>query len=278
MDIQDFYLEEVVRKALMEDLYRGDVTTDSIVDGEKWAKGVFIVKEKGVIAGLPVAKKVFQMLDDKVLLSEEVEEGQRVNEGQVIARIEGPAASILKGERTALNFMQRMSGIATKTRRCVDIASRFNVKILDTRKTVPGLRMLDKYSVQVGGGRNHRFSLSDGVLIKDNHIKAAGNVVKAVKKVCERVPHTMKIEVEVENLKQLAEALEAGADIVLLDNMTPENMKKAVEMAKGKILLEASGNVTEENLESIAGTGVDMISIGGLTHSVKALDISLRFE
>ena len=272
------YLDDIIKNALIEDLGRGDITTDSIIDGETWAKGVFIAKEEGVIAGLPVVQKVFEMLDHKVQVSGKVQEGEKVKEGQVIARIEGPAASVLKGERTALNFLQRMSGIATKTRRCADIVAGYNVRIVDTRKTVPGLRILDKYAVLVGGGYNHRFNLSDGVLIKDNHIKAVGGIARAIKKVKKRIPHTLKIEVEVENLEQLVEALEAGADIILLDNMSLEDMKKAVEITEGKALLEASGNVTEELLKDIAATGVDIISMGSLTHSVKALDISLKFE
>lgn len=278
MDIQNFYLNEIIKNALMEDLGRGDITTDSILNGDQWARGFFLAKQEGVIAGLPVVQRVFSMLDERISIVPEVREGDRVKKGQVIAGVEGPAAPILKGERTALNFLQRMSGIATRTRRCVDIVAGFNVRIVDTRKTAPGLRILDKYAVLVGGGYNHRFNLSDGVLIKDNHIKAAGGISKAVSKVRERLPHTMKIEVEVETLEQLAEALEAGADIVLLDNMSLEKMKKAVQMAKGKVLLEASGNVTEETLKDIAETGVDIISMGSLTHSVKAMDISLRFE
>lgn len=278
MDIQNFYLNEIIKNALMEDLGRGDITTDSILNGDQWARGFFLAKQEGVIAGLPVVQRVFSMLDERISIVPEVREGDRVKKGQVIAGVEGPAAPILKGERTALNFLQRMSGIATRTRRCIDIVAGFNVRIVDTRKTVPGLRILDKYAVLVGGGYNHRFNLSDGVLIKDNHIKAAGGISKAVSKVRERLPHTMKIEVEVETLEQLAEALKAGADIVLLDNMSLEKMKKAVQMAKGKVLLEASGNVTEETLKDIAETGVDIISMGSLTHSVKAMDISLRFE
>jgi len=278
LNIHDFNIGEIVKNALIEDLYRGDVTTDSIFDNNEEAKGVFIAREEGIIAGMPVVQKVFNILDDRVLLTKKVKEGQRVNAGQVIAQIEGPAVSILKGERTALNFMQRMSGIATKTRRCIDLVEGFKVRIVDTRKTAPGLRIMDKYSVLVGGGYNHRFNLSDGVLIKDNHIKAAGSITRAVETVREKVPHTLKIEVEVENLEQLNEALGAGVDIILLDNMNIEDMKESVKMTRGRALLEASGNITEGRLKSVASTGVDMISIGSLTHSVKALNISLKFE
>lgn len=278
MNIQGLYLDEIVKNALMEDLGRGDVTTDSIFDDEKRARGVFIVKEEGIIAGIPVAQKVYKLIDDKVIFIPKAKESETVNAGQIIARVEGPAASILKGERTALNFMQRMSGIATKTRKFVNLIEGFKVRISDTRKTVPGLRLLDKYSVLAGGGYNHRFNLSDGVLIKDNHIKTAGSITRAVKMVKEKVPHTLKIEVEVENLEQLDEALKAGVDIILLDNMSTVDMGKAVEITRERALLEASGNINEDRLMKIAATGVDIISIGILTHSVKALDISLEFE
>ncbi len=278
MDINSFCLDRIIRNALQEDLGQGDVTTDSIFDSGQKACGHFIVREEGVIAGITVAARVFGLLDDRVVLFPRVQDGERVGKGQIVAKVEGPAVSILKGERTALNFVQRMSGIATKTRKCVDMVKEYKVRIVDTRKTVPGLRVLDKYSVMAGGGHNHRFNLCDGVLIKDNHIRAAGSITRAVKSAREKVSHTLKIEVEVENLEQLSEALEAGADIILLDNMTLEDMRKSVEITGGRALLEASGNITQDRLTQIAATGVDLISMGSLTHSVKSLDISLKFE
>ncbi|MBA1334926.1 MAG: Quinolinate phosphoribosyltransferase [decarboxylating] [Firmicutes bacterium] len=279
MNIPDSYLEGIIKNALAEDLGVGDITTGCIMAGaQKPIKGMFIAKAEGVIAGLPVLEKVFKILDGSIAVNRKVEEGGWVSISQVIATIEGPASPVLWGERTALNFLQRMSGIATRTRRCVETVSGYSVRIADTRKTAPGLRILDKYSVAIGGGSNHRFNLSDGVLIKDNHIKAAGGIAEAVARVRERAPHTLRIEIEVEDLQQLDEALEAGAEVIMLDNMSLEDMKKAVIKAKGKALLEASGNVTEERLRDIAATGVDIISMGALTHSVKALDISLKFE
>lgn len=270
-------LDNIIRKALEEDLGWGDITTDSTVSDNVQIEGNFIAKEDGIICGIEVCKRTFMLLDASIEFIEYKKDGDRVKKGDLIAFIKGSALSILKGERVCLNFFQRMSGIATFTDDFVKKVEGLPVKIVDTRKTVPGLRILDKYAVRIGGGFNHRYNLSDMVLIKDNHIKASGGIGVAISKAREAVTHTVKIEVEVESLSQLQEALDAGADIIMLDNMSPETMKEAVSIAKCKVLLEASGNVTLNNVREIAETGVDFISIGALTHSVKALDISLIF-
>ncbi|MEY8000944.1 carboxylating nicotinate-nucleotide diphosphorylase [Clostridium sp. Mt-5] len=270
-------VDKLIKEALLEDIGYGDVTTDNLIPEGQISQGKFISKESGIAAGIDVAKRVFQILDDSIIFAVKIKEGGRVEKGSVIAEIKGNSRSILKGERVALNIMQRMSGIATKTRRMVELVKDYNVKIVDTRKTLPGFRMLDKYSVKVAGGYNHRLNLSDYVMIKDNHIKAVGSIKKAVEKIKDSLPFTVKIEVEVENLKQLQEAADTEADVIMLDNMDVNEMKKAVKFVEGRFALEASGNVTEENVRDIAAAGVDIISIGALTHSVKALDISLKF-
>ncbi|MHC6180895.1 carboxylating nicotinate-nucleotide diphosphorylase [Clostridium sp. JNZ X4-2] len=270
-------VDKLIEEALLEDIDYGDVTTDNLIPEGQISQGKFISKESGIAAGIAVAERVFEILDDSIIFAAKIKDGDRVEKGSVIAEIKGSSRSILKGERVALNIMQRMSGIATKTRRMVELVKDYDVKIVDTRKTLPGFRMLDKYSVKVGGGYNHRLNLSDYVMIKDNHIKAVGSIKKAVAKIKNSLPFTVKIEVEVENLQQLQEAADTEADVIMLDNMDVDEMKKAVKFIDGRFVLEASGNVTEENVRSIAVAGVDIISIGALTHSVKALDISLRF-
>ncbi|PRR86124.1 carboxylating nicotinate-nucleotide diphosphorylase [Clostridium luticellarii] len=270
-------VDKLIEEALLEDIDYGDVTTDNLIPEGQISQGKFISKESGIAAGIAVAERVFEILDDSIIFAAKIKDGDRVEKGSVIAEIKGSSRSILKGERVALNIMQRMSGIATKTRRMVELVKDYDVKIVDTRKTLPGFRMLDKYSVKVGGGYNHRMNLSDYVMIKDNHIKAVGSIKKAVAKIKNSLPFTVKIEVEVENLQQLQEAADTEADVIMLDNMDVDEMKKAVKFIDGRFVLEASGNVTEENVRSIAAAGVDIISIGALTHSVKALDISLRF-
>jgi nicotinate-nucleotide pyrophosphorylase (carboxylating) len=234
-----------------------------------------LAKEEGVIAGLNVAQRVFEILDKDVNVKINVKEGDKVSKGTVIAQIEGSTKAILNGERLALNLIQRMSGIATISRKYRDIVKDIPVRIVDTRKTTPGLRILEKYAVRVGGCYNHRYNLSEAVLIKDNHIKAIGGIKKAIDKIKNNLSHTIKVEVEVESIEGLKEAIEAGADIVMLDNMNLEDMRKAVEIGRGKVILEASGGITIEELVETAKTGVDVISVGALTHSVKALDISL---
>ena len=256
----------------------GDITTDYSVPENVNSRAYMITKQEGVIAGIEVCIEAFKMLDPDTKVIPLVEDGDFVEAGTRILEIEGKSRALLKAERTALNLLQRLSGIATITRLYVEKIIGYNAKVTDTRKTTPGLRALEKYAVRKGGGTNHRLSLSDGVLIKDNHIKAVGGIKKAVEAVREHIPHTVKIEVEAETLKQVKEALESGADIIMLDNMPPDIMEQAVKMINHRAITEASGNVTLDNIQKIAATGVDIISIGALTHSVKAMDISMKFE
>jgi nicotinate-nucleotide pyrophosphorylase (carboxylating) len=265
---------EVVRRALVEDLGTGDLTSSLTIEAHQQARAEMRAKARGVIAGLEVAELAFREMDPDVLWTASVHDGDTVTPGDVIARVEGLARGILSAERTALNFIQRMSGIATATRELVDLCEG-RATILDTRKTAPGLRALDKYAVAVGGARNHRFGLFDGILIKENHIRAAGGIAPAVSRCRQGVPLLTKIEVEVTNFDELRQALDAGADVILLDNMSPGEMRQAAEITAGRAQLEASGGITRENLREVASTGVDFISSGALTHSTKALDISL---
>lgn len=275
--IDRFMMDKILENALREDLGTGDITTLSTVPEDKEISGRFIAKEAGIICGIGVASRVFALLDERVDTAFSVKDGERVEKGDLIGTVSGPARSILSGERVALNFLQHLSGIATCTAEFVRQVAGTGTRIADTRKTTPGLRVMEKYAVKVGGGTNHRFHLADGVMIKDNHIQAAGGIAAAVAAAKNNIPHTLKIEVEVENFSQLEEALEAGADIIMLDNMSNSDMKKAVEIVAGRAITEASGNMGEKNLREVAGTGVDIISIGALTHSVKAMDISLKF-
>ena len=271
------YLDRIVRMALEEDIGGGDITTLVTVPEDAYSRASVIAKQRGIIAGQQLAWHVFDSLDDISEYAVLSEDGAPVAPGDVIAEVTGSAHTILAGERVALNFLQRLSGIATLTSEYAILVSGTNARIVDTRKTTPGLRRLEKYAVTVGGGCNHRFGLSDGVLIKDNHIAAARGVAAAVKAAKARAPQGLKIEVEVSALDKLREAIDAGADIVLLDNMPLEMMREAVSIAKGAVLLEASGGVNKDNVVAIAETGVDIISIGALTHSAPALDISLDF-
>jgi nicotinate-nucleotide pyrophosphorylase (carboxylating) len=271
-------IRELIKNALDEDLAGGDVTTNSIVPEDQRMKGVLIAKEEGIIAGLYAAKEVFLTLDGTTKFSLMATEGIKVSRGQIIARIEGPACAILSAERTALNILQRMSGIATETRKFADAVSGTSCVILDTRKTVPGLRVLDKQAVKTGGGENHRFGLYDMVMIKDNHITSAESITEAVRRVRKKTPEDMKIEVEVKNRKELLEAVNLKVDRILLDNMTTKEMSDAAELVKGCVPLEASGNITIDRVPEIAAAGIDYISVGSLTHSVRALDISLLLE
>ncbi len=271
-------IDRIIAAALAEDIGGGDITTEASVPQDTMTKGRFVAKEAGIICGLAVMERVFGYLDETVLVTMKVKEGEAVLPGTVIATIEGPAHAILAGERVALNLLQRMSGIATKTARAVAAVAGTGTKITDTRKTTPLLRPLEKYAVRIGGGHNHRSGLYDGVLIKDNHIAAAGGIGSAVAAAKKRIPHTLKIEVEAANFTQIEEALQAGADIIMLDNMTTEAMACAVKHINGQALTEASGNMGDQDLSAVAETGVDLISIGALTHSVRALDISLKLE
>jgi nicotinate-nucleotide pyrophosphorylase (carboxylating) len=264
--------------ALMDDVGDGDITTDNIVPSETRRKAKMVAKADGVIAGLPIAEMVFRKLDEKLIWNELVEEGAKVKSGDVLVEFEGTYRSLLTGERTALNFLQRLSGIATMSAKYADAVKDFQTVILDTRKTLPGFNKLDKYAVKKGGASNHRHGLHDMAMIKDNHIEVAGGIASAVKAVRSGVEHGIKIEVETTTLAQVQEAIDAKVDIIMLDNMDNETMRKAVELIAGRAKIEASGNMTFERLHDVAATGVDYISIGALTHSVSAMDISQRIE
>lgn len=273
-------IEEIVDRALAEDLGWGDVTTEALVPAELTGKAFIVAKARGVLAGVEVARLVFCGVDPSTQLDIIIPEGSGIQPGDLIAKLEGKVASILRAERTALNFLQRLSGIATETRRYVEAVKGLDSRIVDTRKTTPGMRILEKYAVRVGGGYNHRLHLGDGVLIKDNHLatlRSQGLAMKdIVRRARERVPFNLKIEVEVTTAKEVVEAVDAGADIVMLDNMGVEEMRQAVRLVKGRALIEASGGIILDNVRRVAETGVDLISIGALTHSVRSLDISLE--
>lgn len=269
-------LDRVVKNALAEDVGRGDWTTLVTVPADREAEAVIFFKEEGVVAGLPVAARVFTLVDPAVSFLPLVKEGEEVAPGQEVARIKGPARALLTGERTALNFLQHLSGIATRTRRLAVLIADTGARLVDTRKTVPGMRLLAKYAVAVGGGGNHRLGLDDGILIKDNHIKAAGGIAAAVERARALAPHTLRIEVECETMAQVREALQAGADIIMLDNMSPEQVREAARLVAGRALIEVSGGITEENIRAMALAGADLISVGALTHSVRAVDISME--
>ncbi len=273
--LPSWYIEEVVRRALSEDVGKGDLTTNALVPEYYQAQGVIYSKAKGILAGIAVAERTFYQLDPEVKIKWELMDGSELVPGTVVARIKGAGRALLTGERVALNFLQRLSGIATFTKGLCEMLKGSKTRLVDTRKTTPGLRLLEKYAVRIGGGNNHRLGLDDGVLIKDNHIKVAGSITKAVQSARASIPHTIKIEVEVESLEQLQEALDVGAEIIMLDNMLLEMMKEAVEITAGRALLEASGGITEESIKNVAKTGVDLISVGAMTHSVKALDLSI---
>ncbi|MBO8164906.1 MAG: carboxylating nicotinate-nucleotide diphosphorylase [Brevibacillus sp.] len=268
-------LKRKLEEWIQEDIGFGDITTNSTIPAEEQGTGIIYTKETGVIAGLDVAEQVFTLIDPSLQFFRRTEDGASVEKGTVIAEVTGSVRSILSGERLALNLMQRMSGIATCTRQYVQAVAGTKARVVDTRKTTPGLRMLEKYAVRVGGGHNHRYALYDAVMIKDNHIKGAGGIRQAVQAARAAIPHTMKIEVEAESLDQVQEALAAGADIIMLDNMSLDEMREAVALIDGRAIVEASGGVTLETIGAIAQTGVDVISVGVLTHSVRALDISL---
>jgi len=275
LELNRLFLDALIDRCLREDVGTGDLTTNSIIPAQATARGYIVAKEAGVVAGLYVAERVFCRLDPSLKFEALVKDGDAVLPGAILANLEGRTRAILTGERLALNFLQHLSGIATRTAELVKLIDGRPVRLVDTRKTTPGLRELEKYAVMVGGGYNHRFGLYDGILIKDNHIKAAGGIKPAIEAARRASPHTLKIEVEVEDLAGVREALAAGADIIMLDNMSPEEMAEAVQIIAGRAVVEASGGISADNIQAVAASGVDMISVGALTHSVKAMDISL---
>lgn len=271
------YIDDIIRTAIKEDINYIDVSSDYLLADDHCSTAEFLAKDEGVLCGMQVALRVFELLGG---VKAEVfkKDGDPIQKGEVLARISGQTKLILKGERTALNLIQHMSGIASATARAVRLVQGTNAQITDTRKTLPGMRALQKYAVHCGGGKNHRFNLSDAAMLKDNHIDAYGSIAGAVAALREHIGHTVKIEVETRNLDEVQQALDAGADIIMLDNMDNATMAEAVKLAGGKALLEASGGITEQTLRAVAETGVDIISIGALTHSVKAFDISLKIK
>lgn len=268
--------DNLIKMALQEDISSEDVTTNAVMRNRKQGEVQLICKQDGIIAGLGVFERVFKLLDETTEVEFYAEDGDEVKNKQLLGVIRGDIRVLLSGERTALNYLQRMSGIATYTHQIAELLKETKIKLLDTRKTTPNMRIFEKYAVKVGGGYNHRYNLSDGILLKDNHIGAAGSVKKAVEMAKEYAPFVRKIEIETENLEMVKEAVEAGADIIMLDNMTPEVMKEAVKLIDGKAETECSGNVTKENIERLVEVGVDYISSGALTHSSPILDLSLK--
>ena len=269
-------VDHLLLEELKEDISSEDVTTNAVMKEAVPGQVDLIAKQEGVIAGLDVFRRVFQLLDENTEVVFFCRDGERVTKGQLMGKVEGDIRVLLSGERVALNYLQRMSGIATYTRSVADLLEGTGIRLLDTRKTTPNMRVFEKYAVRVGGGYNHRYNLSDGVLLKDNHIGAAGGVREAVRMAREYAPFVRRIEVETENLEMVKEAVEAGADIIMLDNMSPEEMKEAVRLIDGRAETECSGNVTKENIASLVSTGVDYISSGALTHSAPILDISMK--
>ena len=275
--MMQFYIDDLIKKALLEDINYIDMAADNLLPDDQASSAKFLAKADGVLCGIDVALRVFELLGN-FKIEKYMNDGDKLKKGDIIAKIEGPTKLLLKGERTSLNLIQHMSGIATMTNEAAELIRGTNATVTDTRKTLPGLRALQKYAVTCGGGKNHRFNLSDAAMLKDNHIDACGSITKAVSTLREKIGHTVKIEVETRNLDEVAEALTTGCEIIMLDNMDCDTMKKAVEMTAGRALLEASGNITAETIRPVAETGVDIISIGALTHSVKAFDISLKIS
>ncbi len=276
MQLPLFYVEDIIRRALEEDINYLDTTTDYMIPADARDTARLVAKAEGVVCGLDIALHVFEMLDPTFTYEIRMGDGAAVKPGDEIARYTGSTRALLKGERTALNLLQHLSGIATATAKAVALTEGTRAAVTDTRKTLPGMRALQKYAVTMGGGKNHRFNLSDGAMLKDNHIDAAGGIPQAVAALRAKLGHMVKLEVETRNLDEVRQAVEAGADIIMLDNMSCEDMKQAVALVDGRALLEASGGITEDTLRAVAQTGVDVISIGALTHSVTALDISMK--
>ena len=273
-----YSIQRLIETALKEDIGSGDITTDNLVAPDAGGHGVIIAKEKAVIAGLDIARRVFEHLDPKIIFRPKCKDGDIVMDSGIVLKVEGKLRSLLMGERTALNFLQHLSGIATHVRSYMDRLANKKVRLVDTRKTTPGLRVLEKYAVRVGGACNHRMGLYDGVLIKDNHIAACGGITKAVKHIRNNVSHLIKIEVEVSSLDEVKEAVGAGADVIMLDNMDFGRIKQSIEYINGKALVEVSGRITLESLNRLADVGVDIISVGALTHSARSVDLSMRIK
>lgn len=277
MKLQKFYIDDIIKTAITEDINYIDSTTDLLIPEDDISEAYFMAKDSGVLAGVEVAARVFKLLDENIEVKFLFKDGDRVNKGDIVAKFKGNTAAMLKAERTALNLIQHMSGIATYTRKCVDLVEGTNASVTDTRKTLPGLRALQKYSVVAGGGKNHRYNLTDAAMLKDNHIDAYGGITAAVNELRKKAGHMLQIEVEARTLDDVREALDCKVNVIMLDNMSCEEMKKAAELTEGRAKLEASGNVTLDTIRSIAETGVDIISLGALTHSVKAFDISMKW-
>ena len=278
MTLLPFYVDDLIKKALSEDINYIDSTTDLLIPEDSVSDAYFVSKADGVVAGLDVAARVFTLLDPRVSVRFLVNDGAKVSKSEKIATIHGPTRAMLKAERTSLNLLQHMSGIATYTRKCVELVEGTKASIADTRKTLPGLRPLQKYAVTLGGGRNHRFNLTDAAMLKDNHIDAYGGITAAVNELRKRAGHMLQIEVEARTLDDVKEALDCGVNVIMLDNMSTDDMKAACELVNGRAKTEASGNVTLENIRAVAETGVDIISLGALTHSVTAFDISMKWS
>ena len=278
MKLMQFQVDDIIKTALNEDINYVDVTTDYLIDDASVSTARYVVKDNGVVCGIDVALRVFELLDPNIKSEIYIHDGEKAQKGDIIARFTASTRALLKGERTALNLIQHMSGVATATNKCVELVKGTKASIADTRKTLPGLRILQKYAVTVGGGKNHRYNLSDCAMLKDTHLDAYGSMTGAVNALREKMGHTVKIEVEVSDLEQLNEALSLGVEIIMLDNMSCKDMAEAVKITDGRAKLEASGNVTAETIREIAETGVDIISLGALTHSVKAFDISMKID
>lgn len=278
MKLNQFYVDNLIKEAISEDINYIDVSADYLIPEEQRNDSYFVAKADGVLCGLDIAMRVFTLLDDTFTYTAHKNDGDEVKAGDLIVEFNGKTACLLKGERTALNIIQHMSGIATATNKAVKLCEGTNASVTDTRKTLPGLRALQKYAVVCGGGKNHRYNLSDGAMLKDNHIDAGGGITNAVKILRSKLGHMVKIEVETRNFDEVKEAVEAGADIIMLDNMNNEQMAECVKLIDGRTKTEASGNITLDNIASVAKTGVDIISLGALTHSVKAFDISMKMR
>ncbi len=278
MKLLPFYVDDIIKTALSEDINYIDSTADLLIPEDSVSSAYFTAKADGVLAGIEVAARVFTMLDPDIEIKLNMTDGAKVSKGDIIATMKGKTCAMLKAERTSLNILQHMSGIATYTNQCVEAVKGTNASITDTRKTLPGLRALQKYAVTVGGGRNHRFNLTDAAMLKDNHIDAYGGITPAVTELRKKAGHMLQIEVETRNLDEVREAVACGVNVIMLDNMSPEMMKEACEIVAGRAKTEASGNVTLDNIRAVAETGVDIISLGALTHSVKAFDISMKWD